>query len=177
MAKMNISSYCINSTVLQQKSKSLNILNFNVVSTLVVATFVLAYSRNYNNFRRHSCWMVITTYYSHIVWSDVLRCTQYTYTSRCHNTLTPTDYPKQWRVCLDSCNDHFSDASFDSFRVSIALFRLSVKHACQLCPYIPHVATDCGSKQMSCVNSDKDKVILFSVAMLQQQNDQHSELL
>lgn len=57
-------------------------LNFNVVSTLVVATFVLAYSRNYNNLLWYSCWMVITTYYSHIVWSNVLRCVYCTYNLR-----------------------------------------------------------------------------------------------
>lgn len=41
----------------------------------------------------------------------------------------------------------------------------------------PLAATDCGFKQMNCVESDKGKVILFIVAMLQQQNYQHSELL
>jgi hypothetical protein len=151
------------------------------VSTLVAATFVLAYSRDYNNLLWYSCCMVITTYYSHIVWSNVLSCTQYTYTARTtyvrHKTLTPTAYPEQWRVYIYSCNDHFTDASFDSFHESIALIRWSLKHACQLCSYIPHVATDCGFKKMNFVESGKDKVILFIVVMLQQQNDQHSEML
>lgn len=41
----------------------------------------------------------------------------------------------------------------------------------------PHVATDCGSKQINCVESDKNEVILFIFAMLQQKNDNHDEML
>jgi hypothetical protein len=43
--------------------------------------------------------------------------------------------------------------------------------------HITHVINDCGSKQMNRVECNMDKVILFIISMLQQQNDQHSELL
>jgi len=58
-----------------------------------------------------------------------------TYNVRRYKTLTPTVYLEQWRVYLHSCNDLFSNASFDSFHESIALIRWSLKHVCQLCSH------------------------------------------
>jgi hypothetical protein len=45
---------------------------------------------------QYSFWMIITASYSHFIWSNILRCTQYTETYNvCHNAMTPTAYSAQ----------------------------------------------------------------------------------